>query len=178
MSAAGVRAAALAVGLAYLVGYLFVIGDLSLARVSAWGVQLAPNWAELLLRPRGLFQFEPVAMAQAGRLLWLMSPLNLALAVGMAGLVAVNVHGIVEIRRMPAQCRPAGSSTGVFASIPALIAGGACCAPALIILLGLPGLGALAGFFGWLIPLSIVLLVASRWWQLRAGAPGFLRADA
>ena len=176
MNAAGVRAIALAVGAAYLAGYLFVIGDLSLARVSDWGLRLAPNWTELLVRARGLFQFEAVAMAQGGRVLWLVSPLNLLIGGIMAALVAVNVHGVIEIRRMPAQCRPAGSSTGVFASIPALLAGGACCAPALIILLGLPALGALAGFFGWLIPLSIVLLAASRWWQRHLGAPGFVRA--
>lgn len=176
MTAARIRLLAGAIGLAYLIAYLAMIGDLSLARVDDWSARLATRWSELWLQPRGLFQFEAIAMLQAGRVLFLVSPLNLLLAGVMAGLVTTNAHGIIEIRRMPAQCRPRGSSGGIFASLPALVAGGACCAPALIILLGIPGLGAFAGLFGWLIPVAIVLLVASRWWQLRLGAPAFLHA--
>lgn len=38
----------------------------------------------------------------------------------------------------------------------------------------MPGLGVLAAVFGYLIPLSILALVASRMWQRRLGAPRFL----
>lgn len=174
MTPTHVRLIAGAIGLAYLIGYLIVIGDVSLARFDDWSARLSPRWSELWLRPRSLFQFEAIAMLQGGRVLFLVSPLNLVLAGVLAGLATVNMHGIIEIRRMPAHCRPRGSSGGAFASLPALIAGGACCAPALIILLGIPALGAFAGLFAWLIPLALVLLVASRWWQRRLGAPAFL----
>lgn len=173
MSPATVRVVALGVGLGYLAVYLFVLGDLSLARTAEWDAQVAGRWQALWFRPRGLFQFEGIALLQAGRLVFIVSPLNLLLAGLLAMLVAINVHGAIAVRRMPAHCRPGGSGTGILASVPALVAGGACCAPALIILLGLPGLGALAGLFDWLIPISIILLVASRWWQLRMGAPAF-----
>lgn len=178
MSAASPRAIGVAVGAVYLLAYLFVLGDLSLSSVGGWQATVASQWSELWLRPRGLFQFEGIAMVQAGRLHWIVSPLNLAIAGTMAALVAANVHGALAMRRQPAQCRPAGASGGALAAVPALLAGGACCAPALIILLGLPGLGAFAGLFGWLVPLAIGLLVLSRWWQRRLGAPPFRGAAA
>lgn len=77
------------------------------------------------------------------------------------------------LRRTPPACAVPGARTGLLASVPALLAGGACCAPALLLLVGIPGLGALAGLFAWLIPLSLALLLASRWWQRRSGAPAF-----
>jgi hypothetical protein len=57
---------------------------------------------------------------------------------------------------------------------PALLAGGACCAPSLLLVLGIPGLGAFVGLFAWLLPLSLLLLVLSRCWQRRRGAPRVL----
>lgn len=42
-------------------------------------------------------------------------------------------------------------------------------------LLGIPALGALAGLFGWLLPASLALLLASRIQQRCRGAPPFLR---
>ncbi len=174
MTATTARRLAIALGGAYLVGYLIVIGDLSLARTSGWHGAVAAAWHEMWLKARSLVQFEAIAQLQAGRVVWLISPLNLAIASVIAALVAINIHGAIEIRRQPAACRPGGSSAGLVAGLPALLAGGACCAPALIILLGLPALGAFAGLFGWLVPVSIALLVASRWWQRRLGAPGFV----
>lgn len=171
MSSAACRWLAAGTGLAYLAGYLYVVGDLSLARHSDWAFQVSGRWAELWLQSRSLFRFEAVAMVEAGRIAFLLSPLNVLVAGALACLVALNVHGAAELRRTPVQCRvPGYRGSGVLASVPALVAGGACCAPVLLLVIGIPGLGAFAGLFGWLIPLSAVLLVASRWWQLRLGA--------
>jgi len=160
-----------AAGIAYAVGYLFALGDLAIVGRAAWQTALAKPWTTLWLTAKAPFQFEAIAMLQAGHLLYLASPLNTLIALLLGAAVAVNLDGVIALRSQPAECRVASGDSGVLAAVPALLAGGACCAPSLLILLGIPGLGALAALFGWLVPLSFVLLVASRWWQLRLGAP-------
>lgn len=171
MTAQGRRHIAAGSGLAYLAAYLFMLGDLTFGRHADWGARLAANWSELWLRPRSLFQFEGIAMIEGGFATLIVSPLNLLIAGILGLLVAANVHGALTLRQAPAQCSVSGSRAGLAAAVPALLAGGACCVPALLLLIGVPGLGAVAGLFGWLIPLAFGLLVASRWWQLRLGAP-------
>lgn len=168
------RIAAIAAGAAWLPLYLFVIGDLSIDARAGWRVVTAASWSDLWLRARGPFQFEPVVMLEAGLAVILLSPLNLLIGGLLGALLALNVHGILALRELPAQCRVPGTHSGWLAPVPALLAGGACCAPAILLLIGIPGLGAFAGLFGWLVPLSFALLIASRWWQRRLGAPRFL----
>lgn len=171
MTARGRRRIAVGSGAAYLAAYLYLLGDLTFGSHAGWGMRVADNWGELWLRPRSMFQFEGIAMIEGGFATLVVSPLNLLIAGVLAFLVAANVHGALALRQAPAQCSVSGSSAGLAAAAPALLASGACCAPALLLLIGLPSLGAFAGLFGWLIPLAFGLLVASRWWQLRLGAP-------
>lgn len=173
MSARASRRIALATGLVYLLAYLYMLGDLAFGGNGGWNAFVAGEWPVRWLQARSLFQFEGIAMLQAGPVTLIVSPLNLLIAGVLAGLVATNVHGVIELRRTPPACAVPGARTGLLASVPALLAGGACCAPALLLLVGIPGLGALAGLFAWLIPLSLALLLASRWWQRRIGAPAF-----
>ena len=42
---------------------------------------------------------------------------------------------------------------------PSLLAGGACCAPSLLLLLGIPGLGAFVSLFAWMVPLALFLVL-------------------
>jgi len=171
------RVIAALAGLAYLLLYLLMVRDLSFGSHYGWGARTAHDWLGLMVQARGLFQFEGIAMVEAGVVSLIISPLNILIAAVLGALVAVNVHGVVELRRAPPACGIGGTTrTGVLASLPALLAGGACCAPALLLLIGIPSLGALAGLFGWLIPVSMVLLAASRWWQRRLGAPSWLGA--
>ncbi|MDZ7749167.1 MAG: hypothetical protein U5K43_10275 [Halofilum sp. (in: g-proteobacteria)] len=168
------RLAAGAVGLVYALVYLYALGDLSTLPEAAWGARMGEpaRW----LDQRGLLQFEAIAMLEAGRVLWLISPLNTVVAAALGALLALNLDGAWALWRRPAACGLGGTGSGVLAAVPALLAGGACCAPSLLLLLAIPGLGAFAGLFGWLVPLSLVLLVASRWWQRHQGAPGWARA--
>ena len=172
----GVRWPAAGVGLAYAQGYLFALGDLDVVGRTAWAFRTADvtpsKWIEL----RDAFRFEAVAIADLGHLAVLVSPLNLAVAGTLGALLALNVHGAFALRRAPAQCVRGGG--GLLGAVPALLAGGACCAPSLVLLLGIPGLGAFAAFFGWLIPLSAVLLIANHRWQRRCGAPGWRSAPS
>lgn len=170
------RTVAVVVGVAYALGYLYALGDLSAAPRPLWALQVGDP--ELWLDPRGVFQFEAVAMVSAGHLVWLVSPLNIVVAAALGGLLAVNIDGAWELWRRPTACGLAGGSSGFVAAVPALVAGGACCAPSILLLLGIPSLGAFAALFGWLVPLSLVLLAASRWWQRRQGAPPWRRPAA
>lgn len=69
-----------------------------------------------------------------------------AIAVILGGLLAANLHGVIFICSHPATCKV--GSGGLVGAAPALFAGGACCAPSLILLLGIPGLGAISAFSG------------------------------
>lgn len=171
MTVGGLRLAAAAVGVLYAAGYLYALGDLARAVRSTWGWQWAGDpWR--WLEARGLFHFEPVARLDAGPLVLLVSPLDLGLALVLGGLVAANLHGAVSLYRGGGACR--ASAGGALAALPALLAGSACCAPGLLLLLGVPSLGAFAALFGWLVPLSLLLLAVTRLGQRRLGAPPWL----
>jgi len=162
-----------AAGLAYMVLYLIASRDVSLARDTGWAWRLAPDWPSLWLQARAPFRFEGIAMLEAGGLAWIVSPVNLLIAGLLGAVIALNVHGVLALYRCRSTCRTSGAGVGVLASLPALLAGGACCAPALVLLIAMPGLGALAGLFGWLIPVSLMLLVVTRRWQRHHGAPAW-----
>jgi len=158
--------------LGYVLFYLYTIGDIDFA-ANGWQWQSAPWSVERIFSQRGPFYFEALAMLGLGNIVVLLSPLNLLIASALGLLLALNLHGVLALRNR-SECRlPAG---GVLAgALPALLAGGACCAPALLLLIGIPALGAFVGLFAWLVPLSLLLLLASRWWQRRLGAPAVWR---
>ncbi|MDT8398463.1 MAG: hypothetical protein RQ899_07605 [Pseudomonadales bacterium] len=159
---------AAAAAIVYCLFYLFTLGDLSLGTVG-WTWNSIPITLERLLALRSGLQFEAVAMAELGYVVFLVSPGNLLVAALLGSLLGLNVHGALSLR----QRRHCGLSASVGSSagaLPALLAGGACCAPSLLLLLGIPGLGAFITLFSWLVPVSILLLLSSRWWQRHQGA--------
>ena len=168
--------AAMAGGFFYAVFYLYAIGDLSTTRQPDWSLAFGMIPLEQAFRARSLFLFEGIGMIQAGWLFWLVSPMNLLIAGALGMLLAVNIHGALALRANPVACeaRAAGGAGTVGGAVPALLAGGACCAPSLVLLLGIPGLGAFSALFVWLLPVSAALLLANRLWQRRRGAPGVL----
>ncbi len=164
------RALPAGVGLAYGLFYLYAIGDMTLYGPPAWGAFLTDPTLERIFSARSTMMFEAIAVIELGWLVWLVSPLNVLIAGLLAGLLAANIHGVLYIRANPATCR-VRSGNSLAGAFPALFAGGACCAPSLILLLGIPGLGAISAFFGWLVPISIIALGLSRLWQHHHGAP-------
>ena len=168
-------AVAIGVGLAYALFYLVAIGDLSWGGPSAWGWMGVAQDPAHALRARGPFLFEAIGILEAGTFTYLFSPVNLLIGLGLAALLAVNLLGALALYAQPDECRRSSGAGAVGGALPAMLAGGACCAPSLLLLLGIPGLGAFIGVFAWLVPLSIVLLIASRWWQRRLGAPPLLK---
>ncbi|UTW08293.1 hypothetical protein [Pseudomonas benzenivorans] len=152
--------------------YLYAVGDLDLGP-AGWGWSSLPwDWQRLIAQ-RGPWHFEAIAMLELGHGLVLLSPLNLLLAALLGLLLGANLHGALALRRRPS-CSSGARAAWSIGLWPALLAGGACCAPSLLLLVGIPGLGAFVGLFSWLLPLSLTLLIGSRLWQRRRGAPRLL----
>lgn len=153
---------------AYITAYLFTVGDIGTGRYGlGWRVVESPFMR--MIEMRGAFQFEAIAMAELERVILFISPGNLLMAGILGSLLALNIDGILDLRERAVCSVPGrlGTSAG---ALPALLAGGACCAPGILLLIGIPGLGAFIGLFAWMIPLSMILLVISRFWQRKQGA--------
>lgn len=153
-------------GVAYLLLYLFAIGDLAIMKYAATEVQVASNWPAKLLMPRAPFLFEPVILMQVHRLALFISPGNMVLGALLGTLVALNAALIAQGIAQPKTCG-ARSWAGVLGSVPSLFSGLACCAPALALALGTTLGGALIAVRGVLFPLGAVLLALSLWWSAR-----------
>ena len=154
--------AVVAVVIAYSLFYLWMIGDLSIHSQTGWGWRSVPDWTERLTDRRGPFLFEPTAQLGTPVGTWLVSPVNSLIAVGLGGLLGGNLLVWHRRRQLPVYCQPGRSGRwSALASIPALLAGGACCAPALLLVIATPSIGFLAGLFPWLVPLSAALLAGT-----------------
>ncbi|GGX86524.1 hypothetical protein GCM10007160_12310 [Litchfieldella qijiaojingensis] len=156
----GTRAVIGVVAIGYALLYLWLSGDIA---GGGSGVHASfPAW-ERVFEWRAPFQFEPIGLIALGPLVWTFSPINAFLALIMGTLVGLNLAAGWLAWRAPRVCRTRGASAGFFAAIPALLAGGACCAPLVLIWLGLPIAGAVAGIAPVLIPAAIVLLLVGLW---------------
>lgn len=168
------RMLALSTGLLYGLFYLYAIGDISFIGPPAWDAYISDLSLENMLSARGTMLFETVGAVEMGYFIWLVSPVNLLVCGLLSGLLAANVHGVLFLRSQPQVC--SGGGRGLVAGgLPALLAGGACCAPSLILLLGIPALGAFGALLGWLIPVSVLALGLNRIWQHKLGAPAMWR---
>jgi hypothetical protein len=90
----------------------------------------------------------------------LISPLNIVVAMLLAVLAGLNLTVTWMAFRQPKACG-FNRSTGILASLPALLAGSACCAPAIMLILGLQILSLFVSAFQVLIPVSIALLIVT-----------------
>jgi hypothetical protein len=178
------------VGAAYLIGYLLAVGQLFLTVDAAPRVEMTVVSDPLAraLEPTGPFAWEPVALVAAGPLELLVSPLNLLVGAGLAGLVGVNLAVSYLAYRHPAACGidvarrrtngPTGGSTGVLAGLPALLSGAACCGPVVLLAVGVQASGLLVSAFGVLVPLAVLLLVGSLLYVARSVDPTLARASS
>lgn len=164
------RRIALISGACYGLFYLYTVGDLNFIGPPGWNAYIAEFSFERMFTSRSILMFEAIAVVEAGYLIWLVSPLNLLVAALLSALLAANIHGALFLRFQTQVCT--NGRGGLFAGfLPALLAGGACCAPSLILLVGIPALGALSAVVGWLVPLSLVILGLNRLRQNHQGAP-------
>ncbi len=145
--------------LGYLAVYLFTVGDLRPTGTGGFSLVIASDLSRAV-QATGFGRFEPIAILTAGPITYLFSPVNMLIAGVLAILVGVNLAltylGLVQ----PKACGLEASS-GVFAGIPALLGGAACCGPTILLILGIQASSALITGFQFLIPVAVLMLLGS-----------------
>jgi hypothetical protein len=145
---------------AYSTAYLWAVGHLA-PGLGGFGVTVVPDPFGAFLRPElGPFTFTPVARVAAGPVTYLAS-FNTVIGLLLAGLVGLNLALTYLAWRQPTACGIGSRSTGLLASVPALLSGTACCSPVVLIVLGIQASGVLLTAFQFLLPVAAVLLVGS-----------------
>lgn len=142
----------------YTLVYLWAIGDLTIQSTGGIAVDVVAPLSRAVRSGPGRFAFEGIAIVDLAVARYLFSPLNTGIALGLGGLVGLNLALSYLATVRPASCG-IGATTGVLASIPALLSGSACCAPVILLVLGITASGALVTVLTWLLPVSAVLLV-------------------
>jgi hypothetical protein len=140
--------------LAYFTLVMIAFGDLS---AGGRGFEFVSVPLDRMFERTGAFTFEPVARVIVPGATLLLSPINLGVVGALSILAGMNLTVAFASLREPRACRI--SRTGsVLSGFPALLAGGACCAPAILLVLGIQASSLLIGLFRILIPVSFVLL--------------------
>ncbi|MEF8757523.1 MAG: hypothetical protein V5A33_04735 [Halobacteriales archaeon] len=145
--------------LGYLALYLYTVGDLAFTGRGGTSVFVVDDLSRAFTS-LGFFRYEPIALIEAGPITYLFSPLNALLALTLAVLVGVNLALTYLGWVQPKACGLEASS-GVFAGIPALLSGAACCGPTVLLVFGIQASGVLITTFQYLVPVALVLLVGS-----------------
>jgi len=149
------RRLAAGISFVYLILFMAALQDISLG---GSGVQfLTTDW-NLAFERSGAFTFEPIAQLTVPGVTVLLSPINLTISTMLAILVGLNLTVTYIAFRQPRACT-FNRSSGILASLPALLAGGACCAPAIILILGLQLSSLMVAAFQVMIPVSGMLLL-------------------
>jgi hypothetical protein len=172
------QAIAWAVALVYVLLFQVAIADLTIdgaARPASMFV--VGNWQDLVFRTRAPFQFEAVAIVEAPFVVWLVSPMNIAIGLALGLLTGVQI-ALVRIARHCAVSCGLKPATGVLAAVPGLLAGSACCAPILFVLLGVQVTASLITLMGLLVPAAFVFLLLGLARTLRFAARRCAEAPA
>jgi hypothetical protein len=157
----GPLAVFLGVTVAYLLTFLWVLTDLIVHTGAGFSVFVADQPLARAFRPApGAFLYQPVALLELGVVVWEFSPLNTLLGLFIASLVGLNLAFSYLAVTQPKSCGMSASA-GLFASVPGLLAGSTCCAPVILLVLGIQASGILLTAFVWLLPASILLLLGT-----------------
>lgn len=146
-----------AVGILYLVVFLIALGNIT---PSTGEFSVTTGSPAAMFRRTGLLLFDAVARIRTPLFTLLVSPLNIAMGLVISFLVGLNLTMTYIAWRQPKAC-PVNKATGVFGLAPALLAGGACCAPTILLILGIQATAAFITAVQWMIPLALALLVGS-----------------
>lgn len=148
------------VTIGYFIGYSAAVGHLGEGR-GTYGLSVVPEPFSRTTTQTAPYQYEPIATIMLGPIDYLFSPIDMAIAVGIAALVGINIAVSVVAWRSPSACGIGGSSAGLFAGVPAMLSGVACCAPAILVVTGIQATAGLLTVFRWLLPGTVFLLVAT-----------------
>ncbi|RZV06064.1 hypothetical protein BDK88_4019 [Natrinema hispanicum] len=148
------------VGIGYLAAFLWAIGDLAMRPSVAPNLIVVDDPLVRMVQRTGPASFEAVALLDTGVVRLLVSPIDVTIGLAIAGLVGLNLGLTYLAVVQPATCG-IGAGSGLLASMPALLSGTVCCGPVILIALGIQASGLLLTLFAWLLPLGVVLLLAS-----------------
>jgi hypothetical protein len=172
------QAVAWAVALVYVLLFQVAIADLTIdGALRPASLFVVGNWQDLVLRTRAPFQFEAVAVVEAPFLVWLVSPMNIAIGLALGLLTGFQI-ALVRIARHCAVSCGLKPAAGVLAAVPGLLAGSACCAPILFLLLGVQVTASLITLMGLLVPAAFVFLLLGLGLTLRFAARRCAEAPA
>lgn len=167
------RKVTVAAALLYIFLFLILIGDITYASrlaQDAPSLQIVEDWTERIFRQKISFNYEPVAALYVTRnLVFLISPVNLALGAVLAVLIGLNIGFLAFALEKPKVCG-AKSYGGVVASVPGLFLGFACCAPTILIALGSAAASISFGFLAIrsvFYPIAFFGLLLSLWYNLK-----------
>ena len=144
----------------YLTLYLWAIGHLA-PGLGGYGVTVVTDPLSAFMRPAlGPLSFTPVARIALGPVTYLFS-LNSVIGLALAALVGLNLAVTYLAWTQPNACGLGQSTSGILASVPAVLSGTACCGPMVLIVLGIQASGVLLTTFQFLLPLAVLMLVGS-----------------
>jgi len=149
-----------AVTVGYLVAFLWATGDLSLRTGVDPRVLAIDDPLDRLFARTGPASFGAVATVDTGVVRLLLSPVNVAIGVVVAGLVGINLGTTYLALRRPKACG-IGAGSGLLASVPALLSGTVCCGPVVLLAVGVQATAVVLTAFAWLLPVGVALLLAS-----------------
>jgi len=144
----------------YLLAYLWATGDLSLRTEVAPGVLVIDDPLGRLFARTGPASFGAIATVDTGVVRLLLSPVNVAIGGVVAGLVGINLGMTYLAVRRPKACG-IGAGAGLLASVPALLSGTVFCGPVVLLAVGVQATAVVLTGFAWLLPIGVVLLLAS-----------------
>jgi len=150
----------LVVTLLYLLAFL-----ISLQNLTASGGPFSLTVVDLsaMFRRTGFLIFDAVAVLSTPWFTWLVSPINIAVGLVISFLVGLNLTLSWIAWRQPKTCS-VSSAAGTMGVLPALLAGGACCAPAILLVLGIQATAAMMTAVQWMLPIALLLLLVSLVW--------------
>lgn len=149
------------VTLVYLLSFLYALGDLAIRPGIGTGLIVVEEPLSRMFEPGpGPFAYEGIAIVDLGIARYLFSPVNLLLGLGLSALVGLNLALSYLAVTQPRSCG-IGAGTGLVATVPALLSGTACCAPVILIVLGIKASALLLSLFVWLLPIGTTALLLS-----------------
>jgi hypothetical protein len=149
------------VTLVYLLGFLYALGDLSVRPGIGTGLIVVEDPLSRAFEPGpGPFAYEGIAIVDLAIARYLFSPVNLLIGLGLSALVGLNLALSYLAVTQPNSCG-VGAGTGLLASVPALLSGTACCAPVVLIVLGIQASALVLTLFVWLLPIGTLALLGS-----------------
>ena len=144
----------------YLLSYLWATDHLQFREDAGFNWLVVNDPTARLLERRGPLSFEPVAFLEFGIGSLLFSPIDAAIGTLLATLVGLNLALAYLALVQPKACG-IGAGAGAAASVPALLSGSVCCAPMILLVLGIQASGTLLTVIPWLLPVGVALLAGS-----------------